>query len=148
LRGGVQPLHLAPPSPSFMIPTLWQFILVGCGGALGATLRLCVNQLTVHFWGERFPWGTLLVNLVGCFCLGFLLRLGAPYVSENLRLAVGVGLLGGLTTFSSFGTEVWFRLNAEEWMLAVATLIANLAGGLLLVGLGVGLASAWVGTKT
>jgi CrcB protein len=131
-----------------MIPTLWQFILVGCGGALGATLRLCVNQLTVHFWGERFPWGTLLVNLVGCFCLGFLLRLGAPYVSENLRLAVGVGLLGGLTTFSSFGTEVWFRLNAEEWMLAVATLIANLAGGLLLVGLGVGLASAWVGTKT
>ncbi len=131
-----------------MIPTLWQFILVGCGGALGATLRLCVNQLTVHFWGERFPWGTLLVNLVGCFCLGFLLRLGAPYVSENLRLAVGVGLLGGLTTFSSFGTEVWFRLNAEEWMLAVATLIDNLAGGLLLVGLGVGLASAWVGTKT
>jgi CrcB protein len=120
-----------------MIPTLWQFILVGCGGALGATLRLCVNQLTVHFWGERFPWGTLLVNLVGCFCLGF-----------HLRLAVGVGLLGGLTTFSSFGTEVWFRLNAEEWMLAVATLIANLAGGLLLVGLGVGLASAWVGTKT
>lgn len=131
-----------------MIPTLWQILLVGCGGALGAILRLCVNQLTVHFWGDRFPWGTLLVNLVGCFCLGFLLRLGAPYVSENLRLAVGVGLLGGLTTFSSFGTEVWFRLNAEAWMLAVATLIANLAGGLLLVGLGVGLATMWVGAKS
>lgn len=130
-----------------MIPTAWQILIVGCGGALGAILRLCTNQLTVHFWGDRFPWGTLLVNLVGCFCLGFLYRLGSPYVSENLRLAVGVGFLGGLTTFSSFGTEIWFRLNAEQWLLAVATLVANLAGGLMLVGLGAGLAALWVGAK-
>ena len=131
-----------------MIPTVWQIIIVGCGGALGAVLRLCANQLTVHYLGDRFPWGTLLVNLVGCFFLGFLLRLGSPYVSENLRLAVGVGLLGGLTTFSSFGTEIWFRLNAEQWLLAIATLVANLAGGLILVGLGAGLAAIWVGAKT
>ena len=81
-----------------------------------------------------------------------LLRLPATtrisYVSENLRLAVGVGLLGGLTTFSSFGTEIWFRLNAEQWLLAIATLVANLAGGLILVGLGAGLAAMWVGAKT
>ena len=60
-----------------MIPTLWQLILVGCGGAVGAMLRLCANQLTVYLWGERFPWGTLIVNLIGCFLLGFVIRLGA-----------------------------------------------------------------------
>ena len=121
-----------------MIPTLWQLILVGCGGAVGAMLRLCANQLTVYLWGERFPWGTLIVNLIGCFLLGFVIRLGAPYVSENIRLAIGVGLLGGLTTFSSFSAEIWIRINSEDWPLAIATLLANVTGGLLLVGLGAG----------
>ena len=107
-----------------MIPTLWQLILVGCGGAVGAMLRLCANQLTVYLWGERFPWGTLIVNLIGCFLLGFVIRLGAPYVSENIRLAIGVGLLGGLTTFSSFSAEIWIRINSEDWPLAIVTLLA------------------------
>ena len=131
-----------------MIPTLWQLILVGCGGAVGAMLRLCANQLTVYLWGERFPWGTLIVNLIGCFLLGFVLRLGAPYVSENIRLAIGVGLLGGLTTFSSFSAEIWFRINSVDWPLAIATLLANVTGGLLLVGLGAGLASVWLGPES
>ncbi|MEC8345738.1 MAG: CrcB family protein [Planctomycetota bacterium] len=131
-----------------MIPTLWQLILVGCGGAVGAMLRLCANQLTVYLWGERFPWGTLIVNLIGCFLLGFVIRLGAPYVSENIRLAIGVGLLGGLTTFSSFSAEIWIRINSEDWPLAIVTLLANVTGGLLLVGLGAGLASIWLGPES
>lgn len=131
-----------------MLPNFVQLALVGFGGAVGAMIRLCVNDVSVHYWGDRFPWGTLIVNLVGCFALGLLLKLGENYVSENIRLAIGVGLLGGLTTFSSFGAEVWFRLQPDKWILALGTLSLNLFGGIAMVGLGVGAAWLIAGSKT
>ncbi|MCA9105480.1 MAG: fluoride efflux transporter CrcB [Planctomycetales bacterium] len=123
-----------------MLPSIKQILLVAMGGALGASGRLVVTRLATHVWGERFPWGTLIVNVVGCFALGLLLRLGPQSVSDSTKLLVGVGLLGGLTTFSTFGMDTVSRWEQGEWMLGLVNVAANLLIGLLAVAAGI-----WMG---
>ncbi len=83
------------------------FLYVALGGALGATGRYGLGLWTEHNLGNSFPYGTLSVNILGSFLMGimaawFAVKSGAP---ENLRLLLGVGVLGGFTTFSSFSLE-------------------------------------------
>ena len=78
-----------------------EVILVASFGALGAASRYGVGLAAQRLWGSTFPWGTLAVNLLGCFLLGFLMHVVVERegYSADLRAALGVGFLGAFTTF-------------------------------------------------
>lgn len=79
-------------------------LLVAAGGALGSLGRYGVGMLVARLIGLAFPWGTLFVNVVGGLAMGLLTaRIGPEH--EHLRLLLGVGVLGGFTTFSTFSLE-------------------------------------------
>ena len=83
---------------------MMNLLLVAVGGALGAVARYGVGIGAARWLGLGFPWGTLAVNVVGGFAMGWLAARVGPE-QEALRLALGVGVLGGFTTFSAFSLE-------------------------------------------
>ncbi|CAN5685063.1 fluoride efflux transporter CrcB [soil metagenome] len=94
--------------------------------------------------GETFPFGTLVVNLVGCFLVGLLFYLLQErfLVNPTVRTVVMIGLLGGFTTFSSFGLQTFTLLQEGEYALAALNVTASNLGGVLLVWVGHTLAKA------
>lgn len=110
---------------------LGDVILVASGGAFGAVLRYYVGVLSTEFFGTRFPWGTLFVNVLGCFLLGWLVQSAAgSFISEATRLTLGTGVLGAFTTFSTFGVETILAWNRSP-MVAVANVATSVVLGLL-----------------
>jgi CrcB protein len=112
---------------------LREILIVGAGGFLGAISRYWLSGW-VHRWaGSGFPWGTLVVNSVGCLILGALMGLLETriFVSPEARLFLGIGILGSLTTYSTFGYETLELARRSEFTLAAAN-----AAGSLLLGLG------------
>lgn len=114
-------------------------LLVGAGGFIGSVLRYLVSG-----WVQQssktldFPYGTLAVNVIGCFVIGFLAQLAETrgvFTGES-RLFVFVGILGGFTTFSSFGNETLNLARDSQMMNALANIGANLLVGLFAVWLG------------
>ncbi|MBB3351886.1 MULTISPECIES: fluoride efflux transporter CrcB [Rhizobium] len=84
-----------------------QALLVALGGAIGSVLRYYVGQWALKLMGPAFPWGTLAVNVVGCFVIGVFAELVARKfnASMELRLLLITGFLGGFTTFSAFSLD-------------------------------------------
>jgi CrcB protein len=82
-------------------------LLVMAGGSIGAGLRFLLGRFTLHQFGPGFPWGTLTANILGGLAMGILAGLLARFGSggEGWRLFIGVGILGGFTTFSAFSLE-------------------------------------------
>ena len=119
-------------------------LLVMLGGALGAVLRYGVGLAAVRRLGSDFPWGTFLVNLIGGLAagllLGFLLIRGEE--ADRWRLFLGVGLLGGFTTFSAFSAETAYLLQRGELAMAALYVGASVAGALGLLFAGLWLARA------
>jgi len=111
-----------------------QLLLVALGGAVGSAARYGVGMAAARLLGLAFPWGTLLVNIVGGFAMGLLAARVGPE-SENLRLALGTGVLGGFTTFSAFSLET-VRLMHHQPGLAALYVAASV---LLSVG------ACWIG---
>jgi CrcB protein len=111
---------------------------IALAGAAGALARYGLSGLMHRLFGAGFPWGTLAVNLIGCCLLGFLLELSrqSGWVSPEFRTIAGIGFLGAFTTFSTFGVETYRALESGDWLLASLNVLANLAGGLLLVATG------------
>jgi fluoride exporter len=96
--------------PWFLItfqPAVKKLALVMVGGALGAASRYGIGLWTAKTWGTAFPWGTLMVNLVGCFFIGLIFALAerVRILTPDVRLFIITGYLGALTTFSSFAFE-------------------------------------------
>jgi CrcB protein len=113
--------------------------LVMLGGSLGALSRYGASLLAVKLFGSRFPWGTLAVNLVGCFFIGLAFALaerGSGIMSPSMRLFFVTGYLGGLTTFSTYALETTNALGAQDSMSAVLNFAANNLLGVALVLLG------------
>ena len=113
--------------------------IVGIGGFIGSALRYLVSG-----WAQEvsksldFPYGTLAVNLIGCFVIGFLGQLAEArgiFTSET-RLMVFIGLLGGFTTFSSFGNDTFNLARSGQMFNALTNVAVNVIFGLLLVWLG------------
>lgn len=83
---------------------MMKLLLVALGGALGSAARYGVGLAAARLFGLGFPWGTLVVNALGGLAMGVLfVRIGPE--QESLRLLLGVGVLGGFTTFSAFSIE-------------------------------------------
>lgn len=108
-------------------------LLVMAGGALGAGLRYHLGRLLTHGLGTGFPYGTLAANLAGGLAMGLLVgwlaRSGVG--GEQSRLFLGVGVLGGFTTFSAFSLDVVNMIEREQWMMAAGYSAASVLGAVL-----------------
>lgn len=111
---------------------------VGAGGFVGAILRqLIAHQVQSRWSPSAFPGGTLTVNLIGCFAIGWLLScVERGELSETWRQVLITGLLGSLTTFSTFSAETLKLLRDERPGLALLNALLSLGLGLLLVAAG------------
>jgi len=116
-----------------------------CGGAIGAAARYGVYAVMARLLGIEFPWGTLIVNVVGSLAMGLLFGAFAPRLagSESLRAFVAVGVLGGFTTFSAFSLDFAVLVDRKAHGMAalyagtsVCISIAALFAGLWLARLG------------
>jgi CrcB protein len=118
------------------------YLLVFVGAGFGGALRHGVNLACARAFGLAFPWGTLVVNVLGCFAMGLLagwlaFRAGTAW-SQAVRLLLTTGVLGGFTTFSAFSLDavlLWER--GEPWL---AALYAGASVGLSILALILGLA--------
>lgn len=121
-----------------MDPIWTRMMIVAAGGAIGSVARYLVGVAFVAKLGPGFPWGTLLVNVVGSGLLGFLLQ--ASRLPPNLLLGLGTGVMGGFTTYSTFNAECFRYLQAGAYGHAALYVGVTLVGGLLscLVGFTVG----------
>lgn len=108
-----------------------ELLAVGIGGFLGAVARYLISGWVHRLTGAGFPWGTLAVNVAGCLALGVLMGLlgGRTTLDPQWRLFAGIGLLGSLTTFSTFGYETIELLRRAELALALANASGNLVLG-------------------
>lgn len=122
---------------------------VAFGGALGAVARYGVGAACVAWLGPRFAFGTLLVNVLGCFALGGLMH-EALFASERgapaWHAGLTIGLLGGLTTFSTFGYQTIRHFEQGEPLLAMTNVLLNVTLGLAAAASGITLArTIWPG---
>jgi len=99
-------------------------LVVAVGSGLGAALRYLTDRALATWLWAAFPWGTLAVNIAGTFGLGLLV--GAVDMNTVASAALGVGLCGGLTTYSSFGYETVRLFRNGSWLLGVLNATANL----------------------
>ncbi len=126
-----------------MLKSLFIFIGSGAGGLL---------RYSVSGWAQRwangvFPIGTLVVNVTGCLLVGFLAAAlsGWAIVREEYRVALLIGLLGGYTTFSTFGLETFALLNDGQTWRAILNIAASVVLGLAGVWAGFRLSESWLG---
>ena len=112
--------------------------LVCLGGAVGSGLRYVVSSLALRALGPDFPFGTLAVNLVGSFAIGFVQEAATrSAISEDARLLLSVGVLGGLTTYSAFSYESVRLLQIGAWTRAAVNVVGTtvLCLGLAVLGM-------------
>ncbi len=122
---------------------IMKILLVMAGGSIGALSRYGVSLLAAQLFGARFPWGTLIVNLSGCFLIGLSFALaerGLSIMNPSMRLFFVTGYLGALTTFSTFGLETANSLRAGTYLVATANFLSNnlIGGALVFLGMLVG----------
>ena len=112
-------------------------LLVMAGAAIGGAARYHAGRLSFHLWGAAWPWGTLIVNLLGGLLMGLLAGVLARHSDgEWARLLIGVGVLGGFTTFSAFSLETWLMLSRGQLASAGGYALASVAGSVLALYLG------------
>jgi len=94
-----------------------RFLYICLGGAIGTGLRYLTSSLAVRWLGVDFPYGTLIVNVVGSFLIGLIQQVGATslLIPETTRLFLTVGIMGGLTTYSSFSYETLRLAQIGAW---------------------------------
>ena len=119
-----------------------KLFLIGVAGFIGTLSRYLMADVIGKRYGETFPTGTLVVNLVGCFLVGLLFHLLEErfLVNQTARTVVMIGFLGGFTTFSSFGLHTFTLLQDRQFGFAVLNLTASNIVGLVLVWAGYSLA--------
>jgi CrcB protein len=121
-------------------------LLAAVGGALGSAARYLVNLASGQLFGLGFPWGTITVNIVGCFAMGLLVALGALKFSipNELRIFIATGVLGGFTTFSAFSLDFALLFERKDYALAAIYLVSSVGLSLLALFAGLALIRAWL----
>jgi CrcB protein len=120
-----------------------RILLIAIFGAVGTLTRYGLQGVVQIRAGGAFPYGTLLINLTGCFLLGLIgqFTLNRMLISPDWRVAITVGFFGGYTTFSSFGWETAKMLEDGEWLRASTYVAASVFVGLFLSVAGIRLAN-------
>lgn len=118
-----------------------KYMLIACGGAFGAVARALLGDWVLGKWGP-YPYGTMVVNLIGCLLIGLILGayMNHPEWPQWARYLLAVGGLGAFTTFSTFAFELlqlMMKANATDILLYGGV---QLVGGLILCALGIGMA--------
>lgn len=104
-------------------------LLVGLGGFVGSVLRYLSREFIHKFFATPYiPYGTLSVNFIGCLMVGFLIAMdeNKSFLSENVVMFLLIGVLGGYTTFSTFGYETFLFFQEEEYRKAFLNMFLNL----------------------
>ncbi|MEP9357947.1 fluoride efflux transporter CrcB [Sphingomonas sp. KR3-1] len=108
-------------------------LLVMLGGSVGSGARYLTGKLALGWLGPNYPWGTLAVNVIGGFLMGALVgalaRIGEG--GEQWRLLIGVGALGGYTTFSAFTLDLMNMLQRGDWGMGLGYILASVLGSAL-----------------
>lgn len=124
-----------------MTPLL--FVLVALAGGLGAASRLLLDGIIRSRVSGGFPWATIVINVTGSLMLGFLAGLGAgQLISDGWSAVVGVGFLGGYTTFSTASFETVRLLQERKWLAGALNGLGVLAVTVIVAGLGLWLGSS------
>ena len=110
-----------------------QLLVIGCGGAVGALMRYGLGLRITLLTGSAFPWGTLFVNIFGCFLAGLLLTLFVTRIplSDLLRNGLQIGLLGGFTTFSAFSIDTIALFDQGLWLRGLLYIVTSVIVSLL-----------------
>ena len=121
-----------------------EYLMVAVGGARGSVLRYWVSGSIADRLGTRFPYGTFAVNCTGSFLIGLVITLISQRanVSPHWRYLIGVGFIGGYTTFSAFEYETFQSMQDGKMLVASLNVILSVAVGLLCIWLGVAAARA------
>lgn len=115
-----------------------QLLFIAAGGSLGCVARYGVSVLVQNTSGASFPWGTLAVNLIGSFLIGFVAEMFEEIiVPAQWRSFATIGFLGGFTTFSTFSLETMNLLREGEYFSAVMNLLSSNLLGMLAVVAGI-----------
>ena len=120
------------------------YLWIAVGGALGSMARYLCTGLAARFIGDTFPWGTMIVNVVGCSFIGLFATFTGPdgrfLIAPTVRQFVMVGICGGFTTFSSFSLETLNLARDGQWIKVAANVLGSVA--LCLIGVWLGHAAA------
>jgi CrcB protein len=114
------------------------YLIVFLGAGIGGALRHGVNVGATRLWGTGFPYGTVVVNVVGSFAIGmlagfFIYRAGVP---QHFRLFLTTGILGGFTTFSTFSLDAALLIERHSFGMAAGYVLGSVAAGLVALFLG------------
>jgi fluoride exporter len=122
------------------------YFWIAIGSALGGMARYWCSGVAARLIGETFPWGTIIVNIVGSFIIGFFATLTGPdgriFADTLTRQFVMIGFCGGYTTFSSFSLQTLALVQDGEWLLASANIALSVIACLLAVWAGYALAAS------
>lgn len=110
-----------------------KILLVGIGGFIGSILRYVISKGSSNIFGGQFPYGTLIVNVLGGILIGFIFELSSStdFISPNTRLLLTTGIMGGLTTFSTFSYETITFFSNGSYFLGFVNIVLNLCLSLL-----------------
>lgn len=121
------------------------YLWIAVGSALGGMARFWFSGVAARLVGETFPWGTIFVNVLGSFIIGFVATLTGPdgriFADTLTRQFLMLGILGGYTTFSSFSLQSLTLLQDGEWLLAGANIAVSVIACLVAVWMGYALAA-------
>lgn len=113
--------------------------IAGAGGFVGTILRYLLNNLIYKLLSAPlFPYGTMTINILGCFVIGLIASLAETRIdlTPEMRIFIQIGLLGGFTTFSTFGYETLTLLRDGEFLLGLTNVLVQVVVGLFAVWLG------------
>jgi CrcB protein len=112
---------------------LQALLAVALGGAAGSVARFVVGVWSTRAFGAGFPWGTLIINIVGSFLIGAFVELFALHwdAPQPMRVFLVVGICGGFTTFSTFSLDAYVLIERGQYALAAAYMLASVIGSIL-----------------
>jgi len=120
---------------------LKMFLITGAGGFFGSGLRYLSQRVIAHYFPISFPYGTLIVNIVGCFLIGVIFAMSdkTRILSPDIRMFLAVGFCGGFTTFSSFALDSYGLIRDSEYLYFSLYLFSSIILGILAV-----IAGIWI----